>query len=397
VSHVSQFRSYARARRDRDDATLAGSPPDGRRPLKILFATARYLPERGGTEIHTHEVARRLAAQGAEVTVVSTATGESAEDAGDSAEGGVRVLRVRAWPPTRDYYLAPALVSVIRRNQVDIIHCQGYHTLVAPLVMLAALSTGVPYIVTLHSGGHASWLRHRLRPLQGWLLRPLLVRARRLIAVSLFEADLFARRLRLPHGSFAVIPSGVDLPVALDAELPAGPPLILSLGRLESYKGHQRVMQALPAISRARPGTRMRIVGTGIYERQLHRLAERLGVADLVEIAPVDADDREEMARLLLRARVVISLSEYESQGIAIQEALALGRPLVVSAGTALGELSRYPNVRAVDERAGGGEVATAVLELLDAAPVEPPALPTWEECTTALLELYEETLAETR
>jgi glycosyltransferase involved in cell wall biosynthesis len=102
------------------------------------------------------------------------------------------------------------------------------------------------------------------------------------------------------------------------------------------------------------------------------------------------------MARLLMQARVVASLSEYESQGIAIQEALALGRPLVVSGDTALGALGHYPNVRSVDRRASSDDVAGAVLELLDAAPVEPPTLPTWDECATALLELYEETLAET-
>jgi glycosyltransferase involved in cell wall biosynthesis len=367
--------------------------PQGQRPLRILFATARYLPERGGTEIHTHEVAKRLAERGVEVTVASTVRSGPFER--DSHEEGVRVLRVRAWPPTRDYYLAPALVRVIQENRADIIHCQGYHTLVAPLVMLVALRTGVPFLLTLHSGGHSSKLRHRLRPVQAWLLRPLLVRARRLVAVSSFEAELFSSWLRLPRDAFVVIPNGVDLPVAPEGDLPSEPPLILSLGRLESYKGHQRVMEALPTLNRARPGVRLRVVGSGVYERQLRRLAERLGVVDLVEIAPVPADDREAMARLLMQARVVASLSEYESQGMAIQEALALGRPLVVGGNTAFDELRRYPNVRLLERRADSRDVAAAVLELLDAPPAEPPVMPTWDGCAAALLELYEETLAE--
>ena len=363
------------------------------RPLRILFATARYLPERGGTEIHTHEVAKRLAERGAEVTVASTARSRPFKR--DSHEGQVRVLRVRAWPPKRDYYFAPGLARVIRENRSDIVHCQGYHTLVAPLVMLVALSCRIPYIVTLHSGGHSSKLRRQLRPLQAWLLRPLLSRARRLVAVSSFEADLFARRLRLPRDAFVMIPNGIDLPVPLAKVVPSEPPLILSLGRLERYKGHQRVMEALPALNRARPGIRLRVVGSGGYECQLRRLAARLGVVDLVEIAPVPADDREGMARLLSKAAVVASLSEYESQGLAIQEAIALGRPVVVSLGSALGELGRYPNVRALGRLARGEDVAAAILELLDASPAEPPVLPTWDDCTAALLELYEDTLAE--
>ena len=368
---------------------------DGGRPLRILLATARYLPERGGTEVHTHEVAKRLAARGIDVTVATTSLRGGFER--DSYEGPVRIRRVRAWPSNRDYYLAPALVRVIRENRPDIIHCQGYHTLVAPLVMIVALGLDIPYVVSLHSGGHSSVLRRRVRPLQGWVLRPLLTRARRLIAVSSFEADLFSRRLLLPRREFAVIPNGVDLPAPPPMEAPGNAPLILSLGRVESYKGHQRVVEALPALNRARPGTRLRVVGSGGYERQLRRLAERLGVAALVEIAPIAADDRAGLAGLLAQAAVAVSLSGYESQGVAIQEALALGRRLVVSSDSALGELQRYPNVRTLGPQAGRDEVAAAVLELLDAPLAAPPDMPTWDACVAALLALYEESLTDRR
>jgi glycosyltransferase involved in cell wall biosynthesis len=362
------------------------------RRLKILFATARYLPESGGTEIHTHEVAQRLAARGAEVTVVSTAIRGSF--ARESWDGPVKVTRVRAWPPNRDYYLAPALVRVIRENRTDLIHCQGYHTLVAPVVMLAALSARIPYVVTLHSGGHSSAVRRLLRPLQAWILRPLLVRARHLIAVSDYEADLFARRLRLSRTAFVVIPSGVDLPTVSSRTAKSATPLVLSIGRLERYKGHHRVIAALPAINRVRPGTRLRIVGAGPYEGKLHAVVARLGVGDLVEIAAVPAEHRDEMADLLQQAHVVTMLSRYESQGLAIQEALALGRPLLISDTAALSELTRYPNVVAVSRRAGPDEIAAAVLGLLDAPAEPPPKLPTWDECAAALYELYQETLA---
>jgi glycosyltransferase involved in cell wall biosynthesis len=367
--------------------------PDKLDPLRILFATARYVPYSGGTEIHTYEIAKRIAARGAEVTVASTVIGDVAPR--ESYEGGVRVLRVRAWPPNRDYYLAPALVRIVRTSRTDIIHCQGYHTFVAPLVMLAALSGRIPYVVTLHSGGHSSDLRHRLRPLQTWLLRPLLSRARRLIAVSMFEADLFARRLRLPPSSFVVIPSGVDMPVPAFAPPRSGPPLVVSVGRLESYKGHQRVMEAVPALRAARPELRVRFVGDGKFEPNLRRLARRLAVTDVVEIGSISPEDRVAMAHVLSQASVVASLSSYESQGLAMQEALALGRPLVVSSDTALGELARYPNVRGVKRRACSDAVANAILALLDAPLTQPPPMPTWDDSADALLGLYHEMLAQ--
>jgi glycosyltransferase involved in cell wall biosynthesis len=314
----------------------------------------------------------------------------------ESVEEGIRVVRVRAWPPNRDYYLAPALAKIVRSSRTDIIHCQGYHTLVAPLVMLAALTAGIPYVVTLHSGGHSSQIRHRLRPLQAWLLRPLLSRADRLIAVSAFEADLFARRLRLRRSAFVVIPSGVDMPSVAGEPQAGDPPLVISVGRLESYKGHQQVMQAVPALRTARgSGIRVHFVGSGAYEAQLRRLAGRLGVTDMVEIESVPAEDRGEMARVLSQASVVASLSSYESQGLAMQEALALGRPLVVRGDTALGELVRYPNVRAIEPDADSDRVAEAIIELLDAPSTQPPRMPTWDECASAHLELYNEIAAD--
>lgn len=361
------------------------------RPLKVLLATARFLLDRGGTEIHVHEVAQRLAAFGAEVTVVSTAAHKAFPR--ESYEGRVRVLRVRAWPPERDYYFAPGLARVICRGEYDIVHCQGYHTFAAPIAMLAALAAHIPYVVTLHSGGHSSRLRRSIRPTQARLLRPLVRRARQVIASSQFEAELFAERTGLPLGSFVVVPSGVDLPATEPQDRHAEPPLILSIGRVESYKGHQRVVEALPELEQRRPGMRLHVVGSGSYEAELHRLAQRLGVAHLLKIAAVPAERRDEMARLLRRARCVTMLSEYESQGLAIQEALALGCPLVVSDSTALGELSRYANVRALAREATSSQIASAIDELLEVPEVDPPPLFTWDQCAATLLDLYLETL----
>src|SRR5206468_2382550 len=41
------------------------------RPLRLLYVTARYPPHVGGTEVHTAEVATRLAARGHHVTVLA--------------------------------------------------------------------------------------------------------------------------------------------------------------------------------------------------------------------------------------------------------------------------------------------------------------------------------------
>ena len=357
------------------------------RPLRILYVTPRFLPDRGGTEIHTDEVAKRMSNRDADVTVLATC-----RDPGQAREEwheGVRIRRVRAWPRRRDYFFAPKLPTEIRAIRPDILHCQGYHTLVAPVAMLTALRASIPYVVTLHSGGHSSHLRVWARPLQARLLRPLLVRARALVAVSNFEVDLFARRLGISPDAFAVIPSGINLPQISRSRTPTRTRLVLSIGRLVSYKGHNRVIEALPALRRLHPDVRLRIVGSGPFESRLRTLATDLGVADAVDIAPVTDGSRRELAELLSRAGAVTALSEYESQGLAVQEAIGLGCPVVVNEGTALDELCVYPNVLTVSQLAGSDEVADAVSRALRAPPAEAPVMQTWDDCVDALVELY--------
>src|SRR5207302_5777956 len=120
----------------------------------------------------------------------------------------MRVLRVKAWPERRDYYFAPGIYSTLTNGAWDIVHIQGYHTFVAPLALIAAIRRGSPFVLTFHSGGHSSRLRHSIRHLQQMLLGPLIAHASQLIAVSEFEASLFSRRMRLPRERVVVIPNG---------------------------------------------------------------------------------------------------------------------------------------------------------------------------------------------
>src|SRR5207253_10146290 len=115
--------------------------------------------------------------------------------------------------------------------------------------------------------GHAPQVRTRVRGLKRSALRPLLARARKLVAVSEFEAEFFARELHLPADRFATIQNGAAMapptePVTIDPDAP----VILSLGRLERYKGHHRVIEALPKVLEEFPGASLRIVGVGQYE-----------------------------------------------------------------------------------------------------------------------------------
>ena len=155
---------------------------------RILMVTPRYAPLIGGVENHVAQVARRLLRAGISITVLTT------DPIGSLPKreqiDGVDVRRVRSWPSNSDLHLAPGLPKVITDGPWGVIHVQSYHTFVAPLAMAAALHASIPYVVTFHGGGHSSRLRNLVRRPQRALLRPLLARADRLIAVARFETEL---------------------------------------------------------------------------------------------------------------------------------------------------------------------------------------------------------------
>lgn len=359
------------------------------RALRVLLATPRYFPYMGGVENHVYQVARRLAHAGVDVTVLTADPGGRLP--ANEQQDGVKIRRVRAWPAQRDYYFAPDMYRLIRHGHWDIVHCLSYHTLVAPLVMLAALRANIPYLVTFHGGGHSSRLRNALRGTQLAMLRPLLARAERLIATARFEVELFGKRLHLSGERFVFIPNGSDLAevVQLAPVITKGK-LIASVGRLERYKGHHRILAALPKILERQPDARLWIAGAGPYGPTLRRMARELGVADRVEIRAVPAQERQTMASELSRAALVTLLSEYETHPMAVLEALALGCPALVADTSGLHELAEQGLVRAIPLESTAEEVAAAVLHQLR-EPLVPPrmTLPTWDDCANDLLTLY--------
>jgi glycosyltransferase involved in cell wall biosynthesis len=357
--------------------------------LRILMVCLRYLPELGGTETHIHEVSRRLLALGGlEVTVLTT--DRTRRLPRHEIIDGVEILRVPSWPPSRDYYLAPHLPAVVRqRDRWDLIHCQGIHSPVPVTAMLAARRANIPYMITFHTGGHSHRLRNALRTTQWLSVGPLLRNASALIAVSRFEAETMTRRARLKDGSVMVIRNGGALP-APRAGTVSIPGRIVSSGRLERYKGHQRVIEALPDVIRKVPSAHLIILGSGPYESELLKIARRHGVPDRVTIRFIAPDNRQAMATALAEASVVAALSDYEAHPVGVMEALSAERPVVGYRTSGIAELVDEGWVYPVDPAASPAALAEQLVLGMSLPPlVDPAKLPTWDTCAEQLRLVY--------
>jgi len=362
-------------------------PDPPARGLRILMVTPSFHPESGGVETHVREVSRRLVEAGHCVTVATTDT--LGRLPAREYVDGVEVRRVRAWPSNRDWRLAPGISRAVSGN-ADIVHVQSYHTFVAPLAMAAALRLRRPYVVTFHGGGHSDRMRNAARPLQLRALRPLIARAARLVAVAEFEIAHYGRALNLPHSRFVLIPNGAELPAPRrNGTRPQGT-LIASVGRLERYKGHHRVLRALPHIIERHPDARLWIAGAGPYEAELRRMTAELGLEDRVTIRAIPPEDRGGMADALTSASLVALMSDWETHPVAALEAIGLERPLLVADNSGLRELAGRGLAAAIPTDASPRELAGAAIDAIArGGPRRPSDFPTWDGCATGLEDLY--------
>ncbi|AWB26415.1 glycosyltransferase family 4 protein [Halococcoides cellulosivorans] len=345
--------------------------------MKILQATHRYPPRTGGVETHVSEIATRLADRGHEVEVFSADAGRDVDS--DAVVEGVRVRRFRSLAPGGAVHVAPQIALAVRRSNADVVHAHNYHSL--PLAMAALGVRDVRFVVTLHYHGEsASGLRDRLlsayRPLGRWALG----RADAVIAVSEWERG----RLRTDFGVDAtVIPNGIDVKRFAAAEPERrNRPYLLSVGRLEAYKGVQHVIRALEEV----PEYDLVVAGTGPFRDDLEGIAREAGVDDRVDFLGYVDDDR--LPGLYAGAAAYVTLSEFEAYGMTVGEALAAGTPCVTTTHGGLGGWSDQEGVVTV-ETATTAAIGAAV-ERAIGRPVAPTDLPGWGDVVDAVETCYQ-------
>jgi len=170
----------------------------------------------------------------------------------------------------------------------------------------------------------------------------------------------------------------------------AVPGRIVSSGRLVRYKGHQRVIEALPYVMRDIPEAHLLILGRGPYESDLRELGRRLGVSDRVSIKHVAPADRQGMATALAGSSVVAALSDYEAHPVAVMEALSAGRPVVGYDIAGIGELFAAGWVRGVPRGAPAAAVAQELVKAMSSPSlVDHAQLPSWDSCADELAHVY--------
>lgn len=309
--------------------------------MRILQVCPRFYPDRGGIEDHVWNISDRLAKK-FDVSIFTTDPSgklpkEEVISGVENTRVGVKIRRFRCFAQDNSYNLSLSLVAAVRRSSADIVHIHGYYDLTPPLIVL--LKNRKRCLFTLHSGGSSSSIRRLLHLPYNLTMRSVMRRVDRVICVSKFELEHFREILKLPESKMELVPNGVNLVEFGNKDyVKTIPPTILSVGRLEKYKGQHRVIRSFRVFKNLFPnnGARLCILGAGPYKSKLESEIKRLKLNDSVQF--LSWLSRQEYAALLGTSSMLILLSDYESQSILVSEALAVKTPAIVANNSALAE-----------------------------------------------------------
>lgn len=234
---------------------------------------------------------------------------------------------------------ADRLRRLVRRRGIDLIH---EHSPYAAIGSRVAVGGRVPHVYTEHN----VWDRYHRATY--WGNATTFPRNRWVFAVSehvrqsiRYPSSL--RALRMP--TVETLYHGIDQSStvswrrndAVRQELDVDPdaPLIGTVANLKAHKRLDRLLQAALLVRAQVPSVRFVIVGQGPLELELRRQSAEMGLDGTV----VFAGFRRDAPRVAAAFDVFVLSSEHEGLSIALIEAMALARPVVVTDADSLVEV----------------------------------------------------------
>jgi glycosyltransferase involved in cell wall biosynthesis len=234
---------------------------------------------------------------------------------------------------------ARELPGVVRRGDAVLYHLSIGSPVAATFEACAAVR-----VIVYHNITPVEYYVGTSQEVAYWLdrgraeLRHLVPLADLVIGVSAFNLEEC-----LPYGPrrTAVVPP----PLAVERlrprrSTPATPPRVLTVGRIAPNKRHDTLIRALAALrATGMPDARLVVAGgsydTGSHLERLRDLAERLGVADAVDMPGTPISDAQ-LGDEYAQAAVVAVASAHEGFCVPLLEAMAFEVPVVALAAAAV-------------------------------------------------------------
>jgi glycosyltransferase involved in cell wall biosynthesis len=300
----------------------------------------------GGTAERTYQIARFLDLGGVQCTILTLDIGDLADRR--KALGNVRLV---AAPCLNERFFVPLISSadlLALVGEADIVHLSGHWTVLNAGVFRACRQLGKPFLFNpagaLRPFGRSLLVKRAYNALIG---RKLVAEAAMCVAITQDELDDF-KAFGVPEPRLRVIPNGIDPeqyvphPDAGDATLAAalkGSPYILFLGRLNTIKGPDLLLDAFASIASAFPNHHLILAGPddGLLA-SLQACASAHGLSDRVHFPGFLSGTRK--AEALRGASVLTIPSRREAMSIVVLEAGACGCPVLFTDACGLSDIA---------------------------------------------------------
>ena len=283
-------------------------------------------PEAGGSELHAHEVVRRWAAGGLDVTLrTSVVVGQPKRIVRD----GYRVVR-----KTGRYlvFARSAVSGFLGRDGARDAVVEIWNG----MPFFSPLWARAPRIVFLHHVHDEMWdmvIKPRALARAGraveFRLAPPLYRNVPIVTLSESSKREIVELLGLPPDNITVVPPGIDPRFTPGTETKTAHPLVVAVGRLVPVKRFHLLIDALARLKDRHPTLEAVVVGEGYERAFLERRIKERGGHGWIHLPGRLEDD--ELLTLYRRAWVLASSSAREGWGMTITEAAACGTPAVVT------------------------------------------------------------------
>ncbi|MDI9619975.1 MAG: glycosyltransferase family 4 protein [Candidatus Nezhaarchaeota archaeon] len=294
--------------------------------MKVLYISQSYHPQIGGIEYVVKSVAERLVRRGHDVAVLC---GEpDIEKSCEELVNGVHVVRWPVYAPGDAYHI-PRMRSNLKRwliksvKYYDVVHFHSVHSMFTMYSLSVLRDFKVHQVLTphYHGTGHTFfrrilwnvWRRH---------VRNLLVHVDIVHSVSEYEAQLLAKDFRVNP---VIVEHGVEEWILEVDWNPSG--YVMYSGRIEKYKNIHRLANIVKHLNNMGLSLELKVFGEGSFKHRLKRHLDNIGIK--YEFKP--PQPYNEYINYLSRASLFGLLSEKEAFGQTVNEANAIGVPVVVA------------------------------------------------------------------